>query len=141
VPIPILSEVGDLNTTHHRVTPGDLADTHHDSSPPVLATSRLVQWCEHTVREALPGAATVAAVQINHRSPAVLGTLATVRVECTEVTQWTTMWKVTVAAGEARVADGTITLNAIDLQDYTDRIVNPLVRHHKLIPTSEDQGP
>lgn len=127
---PILTEVGDSNTTRHHITTHDLADTHHAGAPPILATSQLMQWCEHATRESMSGSATVARVQITHRSPAVLGTVVSVTAECIGVAPWGTSWKVTVTAGEARVADGTITLNAIDLQDYVDRIVTPMVRRN-----------
>ncbi|MGH3522760.1 MAG: thioesterase family protein [Mycobacterium sp.] len=82
-----MSRIGVCRTATRRVTEDDLATSLHPElcKPPVLATARLLRWCEQAVMEGIDGCAVGVECSIRHRAPAVLGATVAVNACCSAV--------------------------------------------------------
>jgi predicted thioesterase len=114
-------------TITHNVTHDDLATTLYPdlNKPPVLATARLLQWCELAAMEELGSCSVSTNASLTQVAPAVLGTRVTVSAVCTNMTGSRSIWYVTACADTELIARVTLQFVLIDAQRYTAQQVAP----------------
>ncbi|MGH3784288.1 MAG: thioesterase family protein [Pseudonocardiaceae bacterium] len=114
------------------VTEADLAtelypDLH---KPPVLATARLLRWCEHAAMGGIDGCAVGAGVSLRHLAPAVLGSTVAVNACCTAVDGPRSRWSVTVHDAHELIATGELWFVVVDPERYRARLESKRLGAH-----------
>ncbi|MDQ4103409.1 MAG: hypothetical protein M3186_06780 [Actinomycetota bacterium] len=114
-------------TVTHRVTHDDLATTLYPSleKPPVLATTRLLQWCELAAMEELGNCSVITSASVTQVVPAGLGARILISAVCTNVAGSRSIWYVTVSDDTELIARVTLQLALIDARQYSAQQVAP----------------
>ncbi|MEM7325776.1 MAG: thioesterase family protein [Actinomycetota bacterium] len=121
---------GATATRQYTVTDADSAVALGSGDVPVLATPRLIAWCEAvTVLAAADGLdeaeTTVGTkVDIDHLLPTPIGATVTVTAEVTSVNRRRVTFGVTVEDHNGTAASGTVVRAAVDRQTFIDRLVS-----------------
>ena len=121
-------EIGAQASASYRVTDGDTAIALGSGDVPVLATPRLLAWCEAVTVSALApglaeGSTTVGyRIRLDHLLPTPLGGEVAIRAEVTDVDGRQVTLAVTAVDGQATVGEGTVTRVVIDRQRFLDRL-------------------
>lgn len=107
-------------TINHQVSHDDLATTLYPNldKPPVLATARLLQWCELAAMEELGNCSVVTSASVTQVAPAVLGARIIISAVCTNVTGPRSIWYVTASDDTELIAQVTLQLGLIDARQY-----------------------
>jgi predicted thioesterase len=103
------------------------------SKPPVLATARLLEWCEDVAMQAIDGCAVGAGFTMLHTSPAIVRSTLTIDVECIEVAGEQSTWEVQVTDAYGIVARARLVFAKIDLNRYVAERCAPKVGAAALI--------
>lgn len=114
-------------TVTHRVTHDDLATSLYPGlgKPPVLATARLLQWCELAAMEELGNCSVSTSASVTQVAPAMLGARVTISAVCTNVTGARSIWYVTACDDTGTIARVTLQLALIDARQYSAQHVEP----------------
>lgn len=118
-------DVGACCTAIQEVTEEDLATTLYPGlcKSPVLATARLLRWCEHAVMERLGAAAVGVEVALHHLEPAVLGSRIMVKTCCVQVKDRASHWAFTAQDDHLRlIATGELCFVMVDQARYRARL-------------------
>jgi predicted thioesterase len=114
-------------TITREVGPEDLATALYPTvcKPPVLATARLLQWCELAVMKAMDGCVVGTDMAINHLAPVVLGASVVIDATCIRHDGPRTAWEIQCRDAFGRFATAYLAFQSIDLERYTARRVQP----------------
>ena len=115
-------------TQRFLVTDGDTATAVGSGDVPVLATPRVIAWCEAVTVAAVAseleeGQTTVgSAVRLDHLRPTPVGDEVEVAAEVTDVAGRTITFAVTATDGGGTAASGEVVRVALDRQTFIDRL-------------------
>lgn len=120
--------VGACCTVIRQVMEEDLATSLYPElrKPPVLATARLVRWCEQAVMETIGGCTAGFKVNVRHLAPAVLGGWLIVKAGCVAVDGPATCWSVTAHDEHELIATGDLGFVLLDYERYQARLESKL---------------
>lgn len=119
--------IGARCTIARRVTEADLVTSLYPDflKPPVLATARLVEWCERAAMEVIDGCSLGTKMHMSHFAPAVIGGLVTVTAVCTGMSGSYSEWQVTARDEHELIAQGTLGFVVVDMERYFSRRLAP----------------
>jgi predicted thioesterase len=121
-------EVGSSAQLRFTVGDDDTAIALGSGDVPVLATPRLLAWCERATVEALaaglPDGSTSVGhhIALEHRSPTPVGAAVDVRASVTEVDGRSVVLSVEAEDPSGVVGSGTVTRVVVDRQRFLDRL-------------------
>lgn len=121
-------EIGAEAVATYRVAEDDTAVALGSGDVPVLATPRLLAWCEAVTVTALadgldPGSTTVGyQIRLDHLLPTPVGGEVTVRAQVAAVDGRQVTLGVTALDGQATIGEGTVTRVVVDRQRFIDRL-------------------
>ena len=119
--------IGSSASTTFAVTEADTAKAVGSGDVPVLATPRMIAWCEAVTVEALggqlaDGETTVGyRIRVDHLAPTVVGATASVTATVVEVDRMQVTFEVEVVASGATAAKGTITRVIVNWATFIER--------------------
>ncbi|MEM7273402.1 MAG: thioesterase family protein [Actinomycetota bacterium] len=119
---------GDTATRRYVVTEEDSATALGSGDVPVLATPRLIAWCEAATVDAVAsgldaGATTVGvAIRVDHNAPTPIGVEVSVTATVASIDGRRLTYDVAVVDGNGTAADGTIDRVIVDRGRFIDRL-------------------
>lgn len=121
--------VGQVLTAEYRVRWYDLVSVTYPAicKPHILASARLVHWCEHIIMASLTGCQLGTGIkELSHEAPAVWKSTVTITAQCTEVNGRRSTWAISAVdnLGEL-IAAGSLGFAQVHPVSYTARRVQP----------------
>lgn len=119
--------IGARRTITRRVTEVDLATSLYPDfvKPPVLATARLVEWCERAAMEEIGECSLGTKLHVSHIAPTVLGGLVTITAVCAGMSDSYSEWRVAARDEHEVIALGTLGFVVVDMERYLSRRLGP----------------